>query len=57
MPKVAPPRYSIPMYTGHNGWIDLDVEDHIDWDEVQGLLETSYRLFALKRTLKALDGG
>lgn len=48
------PRYSIPMYTGHNGWIDLDVEDHVDWNEIQGLLEISYRHFALQRMLKAL---
>lgn len=54
---TADPRYTIPMYTGHNGWIDLDVEDHVNWEEVQGLLETSYRHFALKRMLKALDGG
>lgn len=52
---TADPRYTIPKYTGHNGWIDLDVEDHVDWDEVEGLLETSYRHFALKRMLKALD--
>ena len=49
------PRYMIPMYVGHNGWIDLDVGDHVDWNEVSGLLDTSYRHFALKRMLKALD--
>lgn len=51
------PRYSIPMYVGNKGWIDLDVEDHVDWDEVDGLLEHSYRHFALKRMLAALDDG
>ena len=48
------PRYSIPAYTGHNGWIDLDVEEHTDWDEIEQLLLESYRHFALKRMLKAL---
>jgi predicted DNA-binding protein (MmcQ/YjbR family) len=48
------PRFSISAYTGHNGWIDLDVEDTADWEEIQGLLLTSYRHFALKRMLKAL---
>ena len=48
-------RYRIPAYTGHNGWIDLDVEDGVDWDEVAPLLSGSYRHFALKRMLKALD--
>lgn len=50
----ADPRYRIPDYTGHNGWINLDVEDHADWQEVEGLLLESYRHFALKRMLKAL---
>ena len=48
------PRYHIPAYTGHNGWINLDVEDHADWEEIEGLLLESYRHFALKRMLKAL---
>lgn len=48
-------RYQIPGYMGHNGWINLDVEDDIDWSEVEGLVMISYRHFALKRMLKALD--
>jgi predicted DNA-binding protein (MmcQ/YjbR family) len=48
------PRYHIPAYTGHNGWINLDVEEHADWEEIEGLLLESYRHFALKRMLKAL---
>ena len=51
------PRYSIPKYYGNSGWIELDVQDQINWAEVENLLETSYRHFALKRMLKALDGG
>ena len=50
------PRFSIPGYIGHRGWIDLDVEDRIDWDEVRQLLLGSYRHFALKRMLTALAG-
>jgi predicted DNA-binding protein (MmcQ/YjbR family) len=49
------PRYQIPAYTGHNGWILLDVHDAVDWDEVRELVLTSYRHFALKRMLKALE--
>lgn len=52
---VDDPRFSIPAYTGHNGWIDLDVENGINWPEVDLLLEDSYRHFALQRMLKALD--
>jgi hypothetical protein len=46
-------RYSIPAYLGHNGWIELDVED-ADWGKIESLLLNSYRLFALQRMLKAL---
>ena len=49
-------RYSIPRYIGHHGWVALDVEDHIDWDEVRELALSSYRRAALKRMLRALDG-
>ncbi len=49
-------RYRISAYTGHNGWIDLDVEEHQDWEEIRELAHESYRKFALKRMLKAMDG-
>ena len=49
------PRFAIPRYIGHRGWIDLDVEDTIDWGEVRDLALGSYRHFALKRMLKALQ--
>ena len=48
-------RFVIPRYIGHRGWIELDVEERIDWDEVATLVLGSYRHFALKRMLKALD--
>lgn len=48
-------RYSIPRYIGHHGWVALDVEERIDWDEVRDLALESYRRVALKRMLKALD--
>lgn len=53
---VADPRYTIPLYYGANGWINLDVQNGVNWEEVDGLLENSYRQIALKRMLKALDG-
>ena len=49
-------RYSIPPYIGRNGWIELDVEDEANWREIEELALVSYRHFALKRMLKALDG-
>ena len=48
------PRFIVPRYIGHRGWIDLDIEDHVDWHEVRQLVLGSYRHFALKRMLTAL---
>jgi predicted DNA-binding protein (MmcQ/YjbR family) len=48
-------RYQVSQYTGHNGWIDLDVEEQQDWDAIKQLAIGSYRKFALKRMLTALD--
>ena len=50
------PRFRIPKFTGHNGWIVLDVEDALDVEEVRELVVASYRHFALKRMWKALEG-
>ena len=50
-------RYRVPAYTGHNGWIELDIESRVDWAEVEQHLLASYKHFALKRMLKALEPG
>ena len=48
-------RYSIPAYTGRNGWLNLTIQDELMMDEATPLIETSYRHFALKRMIKALE--
>lgn len=48
------PRYSIPPYTGHNGWIALDVSRAHKDSELQTLALGSYRHFALRRMLEKL---
>jgi predicted DNA-binding protein (MmcQ/YjbR family) len=40
------PRYSIPPYMGHNGWIALDVSRSHKESELAGLALGSYRHFA-----------
>jgi hypothetical protein len=52
---TADERFRIPKYTGHIGWIELDVHDSCDWDEIRNLALESYRHFANKRMLAALD--
>jgi predicted DNA-binding protein (MmcQ/YjbR family) len=51
---TADPRYRVPAYFGHNGWIALDATTSCDWDEVAALTRQSYRHFALKRMLSQL---
>jgi predicted DNA-binding protein (MmcQ/YjbR family) len=50
----ADPRYHVPAYMGHNGWIALDVTQQCNWTEVRAQVLHSYRRFALKRMLKDL---
>lgn len=49
------PRYAAPPYYGPGGWVELDVQDHVAWAEIESLIEAAYRQVALKRMLKALD--
>jgi predicted DNA-binding protein (MmcQ/YjbR family) len=48
-------RYTLPKYTAHIGWIELDVHESADWDEIRALALDSYRHFAKKSTLAALE--
>ena len=52
---TSDPRYAIPQYIGHNGWIGLDVTRECDWQEVKELARHSYRHFALKRMLLKVE--
>jgi predicted DNA-binding protein (MmcQ/YjbR family) len=51
---ITDPRFSIPPYLGHNGWIALDVNRTHKEAELRALALESYRHFALKRMLAAL---
>ena len=49
-------RYRIPPYIGKNGWVELDLQADPSRAEIEALARESYRHFATKRALKALDG-
>ncbi len=52
----ADDRVYVPPYSGPGGWLALDLTAaEVDWQEIAELVETSYRLIALKRMLAALD--
>lgn len=52
-----PDRYFRPPYLGPKGWVAawISPECDPDWDEIEAIIEESYRLVAPKRLLKALD--
>jgi len=51
------PRFHVPPFLGAQGWLAVDVQDGVDWDEIRGLVLASYRHYATKRALKQLDAG
>lgn len=49
------PRFEIPAYIGHQGWISMRLGRNPDWADVREWVLGSYRHFALKRMLGALN--
>ena len=47
---VRRPGFSRAPYVGHKGWVSIDVAKVKDWDEIEALVQESYRLIAPKRT-------
>jgi predicted DNA-binding protein (MmcQ/YjbR family) len=56
-PLEMDPRYSIPPFMGHKGWIALDLREDLDPRELRELAIESYRHFASRRAIAALDSG
>jgi predicted DNA-binding protein (MmcQ/YjbR family) len=54
-PLEMDPRFSIPPYLGHNGWIALDASASVNDRELREFLIESYRHFATRRALAKLD--
>ena len=48
-------RCFVPAYLGAYGWVGVDLTGDTDWDEVDELLDTSYRRTAGSRRVAALD--
>lgn len=55
MIRSAPHRFFRPPYVGPSGWVGVWLDGDVDWEELAGLLEDSYRMTAPKRLLAALD--
>jgi predicted DNA-binding protein (MmcQ/YjbR family) len=53
-PLEMDPRFSIPAYMGHNGWIALDASQGLNERELRELVVESYRHFATRRAIAKL---
>jgi predicted DNA-binding protein (MmcQ/YjbR family) len=46
----------VPPYVGPSGWIGVWLDRQVDWPELAGLVQDSYRLVAPKRLIATLEG-
>lgn len=49
------PRFFRPAYLGPSGWLGVDLDGRIGWDEAAELIEASYRVTAPRRLVRELD--
>ena len=49
-------RCYMPAYLASSGWVGVDLSDDSDWNEINELLDASYRRTAGPRRIAALDG-
>jgi hypothetical protein len=54
-PLEMDPRFSVPSYTGHYGWMALDVTGRVSDAELRDYVIESYRHFAPRRALARLQ--
>ncbi|WP_051670015.1 MmcQ/YjbR family DNA-binding protein [Bryobacter aggregatus] len=43
------PRFTKTAYVGQHGWVTLQLTGHLDWEEVESLIEGSFRLVSSKK--------
>jgi hypothetical protein len=48
-------RCYVPAYLGPSGWLGIDLTNDTDWNEINELLDASYRVTAGPRRVKRLD--
>ena len=50
-----PDRFFRPPYVGPSGWVGIQLDAGVDWDDVAELLAVAWRLTAPARLLRAAD--
>jgi predicted DNA-binding protein (MmcQ/YjbR family) len=53
---IRDPRFAYADYVGRFGWVTMELKGRIDWNEIAGLVLTSYRLIAPKKLLARMEG-
>jgi hypothetical protein len=53
--ELDPRRFYRPAYVGAHGWLGVDLEVDVDWEEIAGVIREAYRMVAPKRLLAQLD--
>lgn len=48
-------RFAYADYVGRFGWVTMELKGRLDWNEIAGLVLTSYRLIAPKKLLAQMD--
>jgi hypothetical protein len=44
-------RFFRPPYVGHRGWLGVQLNDGVDWDELEGIVEDAFATVAPKSLL------
>ena len=53
--RLEPDRFFVPPYVGHRGWLGVNLDVDVDWQEIGGILEDAYRLVAPKTLVNQLE--
>ena len=48
-----PERFFVPPYVGHRGWLGVQLDRGLDWDELAGLFEDAYAEVAPPKLVEA----
>jgi hypothetical protein len=48
-----PERFFVPPYVGHRGWLGVQLEGELDWNELAGIAEDAYAEVAPAKLVEA----
>jgi predicted DNA-binding protein (MmcQ/YjbR family) len=51
-----PKRFFRPAYVGPKGWLGINLDAGVDWDQLSAMIDESYRMTAPKKLVALLDG-